>query len=324
MRKQREPNFFIVGAAKAATTSLASYLGQHPDIFLSAIKEPFYFVTDIGAKSYGSYEEYLSLFQKAGKARVVGEASTGYLFDQDAPSLIERNFPGARFLIMLRNPADMAFSLWRYMTSTGNETKKFEEAISVEERKYRRTAQFSGSCAGWWANYLYLERASYHEQVKRYIDIFGRNRIRIHIFENFIENPEQCCQEIFAFLGVDDHFVPDCRRIINASGGVRSQLLKDLRHRKYPLIQKLVPKRHRMRIRGFARQINIKKEAKMAMDSETRRTLTRFFREDIASLERLLGFEVLQWRNNDDAPVDTDGADSMVNEGVKEDAVRLR
>jgi hypothetical protein len=308
MKRQREPNFFIVGAAKAATTSLADYLGQHPDIFLSAIKEPFYFVTDIGAKGYGSYDEYLSLFQKAGNARAVGEASTGYLFDQDAPGLIEKHFPGARILIMLRNPVDMAFSLWRYMTITGNEAKKFEEAISDEERRHRKTLQFGESCAGWWANYLYLERASYYEQVKRYIEIFGRSRIGIHIFETFIENPVECCQEMFAFLEVDHRFVPNCGEIINASGGVRSQILRDLRHRKYPLIQKLVPKRHRMRIRSFARQINIKKEPKLVMNQETRSTLMTFFREDIVSLEHLLGFEVLQWRSNDGAPMDREGS----------------
>lgn len=84
-REIKEPNFFIVGAAKSGTSSLAYYLGQHPDVYMSPVKEPCYFLSDFGLDDYN---EYISLFRGAGDALAVGEASTGYLADEYAATAI--------------------------------------------------------------------------------------------------------------------------------------------------------------------------------------------------------------------------------------------
>ncbi len=112
------PNFFIVGAAKSGTTSLVHYIEQHPDIYMSAVKEPFYYVSDHG---YEDFDEYAGLFSGAKNELRVGEASTGYLFDPCAAQKIKDEYRDAKIIICLRNPIDMAFSYWKYMQVNGSE-----------------------------------------------------------------------------------------------------------------------------------------------------------------------------------------------------------
>ncbi len=286
------PNFFIVGAAKSGTTSLAHYLGQHPDVFISPVKEPCYFVRDAGL---ADYDQYLSLFKRAGGARAIGEASTGYLYEECAPGWLHEHFPEAKVIIILRNPVDMAFSYWQYMQVIGNESKSFKEAISEKERAYRRTDNFKLSCVNWWASYLYLERALYSEQVKRHLDIFGTEKVRVYIFEEVFSDLPYYCKDIFEFLGVDPHFVPKFD-VVNEGGQVRFQLLKNIRNRQYPILRNLLPLRHRERIRRFLLKINLSKNHKVRMNPQTRSRLEAFFQEDIGKLERLLSREIPQWK----------------------------
>ena len=113
------PNFFIVGGVKCGTTSLAAALNKHPKIFIPSEKEPHFFATDVGFKRS---EEYLRLYRDASNAIALGDASTGYLYDANAGRRIREFDPNSKVIIMLRNPADAAFSLWQYMQVNGNET----------------------------------------------------------------------------------------------------------------------------------------------------------------------------------------------------------
>lgn len=286
----REPNFFIVGAAKCGTTSLADNLKQHPQIFMSPHKEPNYFIKDVGYCG-----DYLELFRRAKNAIAIGEATVGYLFDEAAPFAIKKRFPEARIVIMLRNPPDMAFSLWRYMHITGDESKSFEIAISEHERNYRKSEEFRHKALVWWANYLYLDRALYYEQVKRYFDVFGRERVKVYIFEDFIKNQEAFYRDIFNFLGVDTDFTSNLTKS-NEGGELRSNLVKKVLLGRYPLLRKLMPLEYRARIRSFILHINIKKAGKKEMCHEIRKRLEVFFKEDIGKLENLLGYKISVWK----------------------------
>ncbi|MDO8426875.1 MAG: sulfotransferase [Deltaproteobacteria bacterium] len=292
MAEAKKPNFFIVGAAKSGTTSLADNLKQHPEVFISPVKEPFYFVSDYGLKDFDSY---LSLFKKAGDAKAIGEASTGYLFDGSAASSIKKAFPDSRIIIILRNPADMAFSYWKYMLIIGNESKSFEEAINKKEREYRKTEDFKRKCVNWWASYIYLERAMYSEQVKRFFDIFGSDRVRVCIFEDFIKRPEEYYTDIFHFIGVDENFVPKLS-IRNEGGEVKYQFLKNIINNKHTFLKKFFCKGVREKMRLFFLDVNTKK-IRSKMDPNTRELLNVFFKDDIKELESLLGREIEAWRS---------------------------
>lgn len=286
---------FIVGAAKSGTTSLAHYLDQHPQIFITPIKEPFYFVQGTGIETY---EEYLDLFQGAGAADVIGDASTGYLFEEGAAKRINESFGGSKVIIMLRDPVEMAFSYWQYMFLIGNESKSFEEAISEEARRYRSTEEFRKQAVRWWASYLYLERASYYLQLKAYLETFGPERVRVCIFEEFYKDPKTACRELFTFLGVDERFIPKFKKV-NEGGEMRSLFLRYLRNREFPLLKKITPITWRYKARGFLLRLNIRKGKKSRMSPFTRERLIAYFRDDVRNVEHLLGRPITQWQSSE-------------------------
>lgn len=295
-RKVREPNFFIVGSAKSGTTSLAHYIGQHPDAFMCPLKESHYFSSAFGSSDFGlsNLDEYLLLFSKAGDATAVGEASTGYLFDVASAETIYEKFPEGKILIILRNPAEMVFSHWRHTSLKGNESRMFEEAISASERKYRKTEEFKHDVSDWRVSHFYLERAMYWAQVKRYMDVFGSDNVKVWIFEEFFAKPEESCRDVFSFLNIDHSFTPDCL-VVNKGGMPRFQLLKSLMNRKHPTLKRIFPPTVRKRIRMTVQQLNTKK-GYQTMNHGMRKKLEGFFRDDVENLEKLLGREITAWK----------------------------
>jgi hypothetical protein len=202
----RRPNFLIVGAAKAGTTSLYYYLRQHPEIFMPEAKEPHYFVHDAGI---GSWKKYLSLFQGAGDKRMLGEASTGYLFSEESPRWIQAILGDIPIVILLRNPAGRAFSLYWWMAREGyEEAGTFSRALELEDER-RTDPVFRETCPQFFSDYLYFTTGLYCEQVRRYFDTFGRERVKVCLFEDFTQDPLATCRDIFGFLGVQTGFTPE-------------------------------------------------------------------------------------------------------------------
>ena len=130
------PGFFIVGAPKTGTSAMWRYLMDHPDVFMSAKKEPHYYATDIvdpivRDPSLG-IDWYLSLFRDAGDAKVVGEASIFYLFSKAAIPALRDAYPDAKILVMVRNPVDLIHSFHSQLLYSGQETEKsFERAWAL-------------------------------------------------------------------------------------------------------------------------------------------------------------------------------------------------
>src|SRR5919108_6309578 len=112
--KEIWPNFFIVGTQKAATTSLYFYLKEIPGVYMSQVKEPFYFAPHAVQSNTSDLirdkREYLRLFENASGYVAVGEASPIYLWDPDAPKLIHQTVPHARIIMILRDPIERAYS----------------------------------------------------------------------------------------------------------------------------------------------------------------------------------------------------------------------
>ncbi len=116
-----EPNLFLVGAPKCGTTSVANYLAQHPEAFVCKPKEPAFFADDLRDRLVSNEREYFGLFRSAGIERWVCDASTDYLFSQNAIARISQLYPDARFIVTCRDHADMAFSLYQEQYSNGYE-----------------------------------------------------------------------------------------------------------------------------------------------------------------------------------------------------------
>jgi hypothetical protein len=205
----RLPNFFISGAARCGTTSMWQYLRQHPDIHMPPAveqKEPSHY-----CEIYGVHDRavYLSLFKDAGTKKMVGEASGPYLTSPDSPGRIQKEIPNAQFIILLRNPAKRAFSLYKWMQENGYEKcGTFEEALKAEKETRFQNDWFIKNNGQYYYNFLYFNSGLYYEQVKRFYDTFGREQVLVFIFEEFAENTASAVKNAYSFLGVDPSFQP--------------------------------------------------------------------------------------------------------------------
>lgn len=290
-----KPNFLIVGAAKCGTTSLYQYLSQHPDIFMPQWKEPSFFIGDpfkpLNSVTKTAYDK---LFKKVRHETAIGESSTGYLYDKAAPQLIKNALGHIKVIIMLRDPVAMSYSLYNHQfRKEGESLKTFENALDAEESR-RKNSSFKKSCYGWHANYYYYQRALYHRQVKRYLDIFDQNNVFIIIFEDLTDDPLGIAQKAFSFLGVDDAFVP--RIEIHNPGGEILQIPKFWRDSGLLLksISFVFSKNVIKKIPHLLRTVGRKPPS--PINPETVQKLRERFHDDICQLEKLIGRDLSAWK----------------------------
>ena len=293
------PNFLIVGAAKSGTTSLFSYLEQHPEVYVPPIKEPAYF-SDGKPTIVHSDVEYEALFDGRHKEKAVGEASTPYLYDVNAPKRIANMLQNPTIFIILRNPALRAYSLWGHnFYQFGCETLPFEEALRQEEARIA-SHDFNKTWNFFYGNYHYFRSGLYYEQVKRYIDTFGRNRVHIYIFEEFINNPKKTCKEIFLCLGINPNFCPLFEKH-NVSPGYKVGFLQrflmsppsflEKAYQSLPMMLKLMAYRA-----GKAMYVmNQEYVPRPPLDVRLKAELMDNYRDDIHKLEKLLKRNLSIW-----------------------------
>jgi hypothetical protein len=280
----RWPNLFIVGAAKAGTTSLYHYLKQHPDIFMSSFKEPKYFSTIDPApelkyfvKFIADEASYLKLFAEAGQEAYRGEASTSYLWDPEAPARIKAASPEARIIIILREPVSRSFSHYLNDVREGIEKRSFPEAIAADLQTVH---------PAWGVTPLYIELGRYPQQVRRYLDLFGP-RVSVYFFEELIRDVPTHLTHIFNFLELDprpaQQIVPE---IHNTYAKPRNEFSSTLIRNNWArtMVRTLFPEPWRKKLRQFATV----QEAKPLIDPETKQLLHTFYAPEVVALGQLL------------------------------------
>jgi Sulfotransferase domain len=205
-----KPNFFILGAPKCGTTSMAAWLGQHPAIFIPATKEPNFFNTDDNQEPiYGvaTLDAYEALFAAAAVAQpAIGEASVFYLSSAVAVANILRYQPNARFIVMLRNPIDMAPALHAEMLILGLENvRDFGTAwdLQYDRRHGRHVPVLSGS---WRRLFLYADVCALGTQLQRLFTAVPRDRVLTILLDDAVADPRREYVRALRFLGVDDDF----------------------------------------------------------------------------------------------------------------------
>ncbi len=201
MRSQNlKPNLFIVGAARSGTTSLWQYLKQHPNVFMpedELYKEPAYFSVkgcDVG------YKRYLDIFNGVDKLhKWIGEASTAYLTDWTSSKRLYEFNPNAKIIILLRNPADRAYSMYNWMVQEGYEyAESFEKALELEDERINKKIPNWFEPEYHW-NYLYFSSGLYCEQVKRYLQLFRENVLVVKL-DDFRAAFDKQYKKICSFL----------------------------------------------------------------------------------------------------------------------------
>jgi hypothetical protein len=322
----RVPNLFIVGAPKSGSTSLYEYLREHPDVFMSAVKEPCYFAADLALDKSGNFMRYgqdeklyFDLFSEAGDAKVAGEASTRYLYSQQAPRLIHGIAAEARIVAVLRNPVDMMHSLHAHKMAAGTEDiADFEQALAAEDDRHagQRIPPFSNPKLA-----TYTDRARFGEQVERWIATFGRERVRVMIFEEMVADPALAFRRLLEFLGIDPDFQPSSFAAHNVAHDSRSPTLRRVLNSRVPqwVAWRLMPRvigdlPTRTLVRRFSQgTLQRRQIERAALSPELRRRLEAELAPDVKRLSQLLGRDMsLFWFGRPAVNAPLDVADSRV------------
>jgi len=299
---RRYPDFYIVGAPRCGTTFMYEYLRRHSRIFMPDRKEPGFMCTDLDSGSYldslsfmRSAEEYLDLFAEAPPGSLTGEGSTWYLYSRDAAERIRRSNPRARTIIMLRDPADMLYSLHERRVYGGSEDlERFEDALAAEED--RRQGRRIPARARNLKAFQYREVGRYWEQVNRYLHVFGPADVCIVFFDDFRRAPHQAYETVVRFLGLEPE--PIEVEVVNASARRTSARLRRLMLT--PAVVRLgrlvIPSRVRPRVGPLMDRMTTRATTRPPMSEATRSRLRADLRDDIVRLSDLLGEDlVARW-----------------------------
>jgi hypothetical protein len=210
------PDFFLVGHAKCGTTALYEALRRHPQIFMSAVKEPQYFARSERAgegavarleetgRGAQSLEGYLSLYAAAQSEQRIGDASTFYLWSRCAPARIAQAQPDAKIIAIFREPASFLRSLHLQMVQTNVEPENdLRRALALEGE--RRQGRRIPPNARWPAALLYSERVKYQEQIARFDSLFPREQVLVIIYDDFLADNEGTMRRLLRFLEVEEN-----------------------------------------------------------------------------------------------------------------------
>ena len=296
----RLPDFFIVGAPKCGTTSMYSYLGQHPGIFMPFHKEPLFFGADLTHR-YGRMApaEYLALFRDARDDQLVGEASAWYLYSQHAAQEIREVAPEARIIVMLRNPIDVMYAQHGELLFSRQENiAHFGEALAAEPRRIGGRDLPPGSFRR--ENLYYRRMVRFAEQLERYVSTFGRDRVHVIIYEDLRDDTAAVYRRLLDFLGVE----PDARVVFtprNQSKRARITWIQRLIWDP-PLKRHLVPILRRFpiahRARGALLRANSVDAPRAELDPVLRAELARELAPEVARLGSLLNRDLGHWTSD--------------------------
>lgn len=285
------PNLFIVGAPKAGTTTLYEYLRNIPDIFMSPVKEPHFFdVKTMPAdhpytRPIRDKKKYLKLFSKAKDEKLIGEASPTYLADPDAPKLIHEVSPKAKIIISLRDPVERVYSFY---LMASNQTDLINLPFH-EQLIFDLTKQTDRIVKG-----LELDKGKYFDSVKRYVELFGEEQVKIIFFEEFVQSTEKIINEIADFLGIKQTYEFKAQ-IVNPYGVPRSKVATHLisSTKLSRFAKKIIPSSARSLVKD---KVLLKPAKKPKMTEEDRNLLKNYYKNDVEKLKTFLRREI-PWPN---------------------------
>lgn len=297
---EQRPSFFLVGAPKCGTTALYTYLKPHPDVFLTQMREPMFFGSDLYCPPERrlTLDRYLALFSGARGERCVGECSTRYFVSKRAADEIHRFEPAARIIVMLRSPVEMMHSLHSQLLYSGEEhIENFEAALADEER--RRALLEQGDPPPIAQVLVYRDVAHYTDHVERYFSVFGRENVHVIVLEEFARDTRQAYKQVLQFLGADPDFEPSFE-VVNQFKVVRSKRLDDLLlHPPQPLqtLSRRVPARLRRAAFRTTRALNTRPGQRPEIPARLRLELETELTGEIERLETLLARDLSCWRS---------------------------
>lgn len=240
------PNFIVLGAAKCGTTSLYYYLGEHPQVYMSPVKEPGFFCNQDGRNanrqkypwerrySVKTLEAYEELFQGVKQEIAMGEASVGYLPAPETPARIHALIPAAKLIAVLRDPTSRLYSGYMMRRRRGEVVEPFAALVRRSIQEY-----WDGE-----RDHKSFRVGFYRQHLDRYYAVFPAEQIKVMLFDDLKADARQFMQNLYEFLCVDLSFKPYLNRQHNKGVIPRSKLLHNALIWSYParaLVRRFVP-----------------------------------------------------------------------------------
>lgn len=290
----KSPNFFIIGAPKCGTTSLASWLAEHPNVYIPPVKEPHYFNTDLAYINTPSERQYRRLFNSVTeKHSAIGEASVFYLYSENAVEEIERRIPNSRYVVLVRNPVEMAPSLHDQQVFSGNEhITDFERAWLISDDRLLGKSAVRHCREPRLLAYQSVCRLG--EQVARLYTQVPKERVLALVLDDLKADPRREYHKVLEFLGVPD----DGRRQFPVANRAKE--------RRWPAMRRVIVAVNEARgsigiprlgsgVMPWLDRLNLVERPRAELSSDLRKELREYFRDDVELLSALLGRELCSW-----------------------------
>jgi hypothetical protein len=292
------PDFFVIGAYRSGTTYLHRALGQHPQVFVPALKEPNFFAVDgnddatpeLLMRSVVDPAEYERLYCGASDSQRCGDVSPEYLRNPAAPRRIRRTHPDAPLVAILRNPVERAYSDYLQHRARGSEPcDTFSEALDQQDE---RRAGLSRSAPH------YLDSGRYGIQLQRYTALFDPEQILVLLYEDLQADAADVARRVFEHVGVDPSVVVELESDVNASGLPRNVAYRALLRARRSVGTRLSPRAIES-VRPYWDRAMRRGLVKPQLDATDRHRLVEIYRDDVEGLQTLIGRDLGHWLRED-------------------------
>lgn len=303
------PNFLVIGAGKSGTTSLYEYLNEHPEVFMSEIKETNFFALEDEQLispdndpeqmkhypwSVTRYKTYQNLFQKVKNEKAIGEVSPMYLYSQKAAKSIKKRLPNVKLIALLREPVDRLYSRYLHLARE-NRTPSNHFADSLDPSSI------------WWKRNDLVQEGFYYSHLDTYYKLFSKEQIKVVLYDDFRLNPKQVLKEIYQFIGVEDSFSPDLKTSYNVSGLIvnpkldqligQNSILKAWINDHLPSLAKLLTKQKK--VKKWVNKMRKSNLRKPTLSNALRKEIsTKIYHSEIEKLQLLIDRDLTHWQYN--------------------------
>ncbi|MEQ9667893.1 sulfotransferase family protein [Coleofasciculus sp. G2-EDA-02] len=291
------PTFLIIGVQKAGTTSIYNYLNQHPQIYMSPVKETNFLeknweeIEDQRKAKIDTFEKYCQLFTGVKDEIAIGEASPNYLFHYESSSeRIKRYVPNAKLIAVLRNPVDRAYS--DYLMHIRDAIGKGKRTSLSEQIKYRADKSFV------------ILKGFYYKHLQHFYEEFDREQIQVYLYDDLSKKPIEFMQNMYRFVGVDDTFLPDVSKKAQVAKVPKNTAVNNILRQQNPLrtivssgLRLILPLEVRQNLRSRLIQMNSQEKKAAPLSPEDRQQLIELYREDILKLQDLIQRDLSAWLN---------------------------
>lgn len=300
------PNFVIIGAGKSGTTALYEYLAEHPQVYMSQIKETNFFALEgeqlvdpkddpeqmhYYPRSITKWEDYLKLFDGATDEKAIGEVSPMYLYSPEAAFRLKEKLPNVKIIAILRNPVDRLYSRYMHLARENRPpSSHFEDALTP------------GNI--WWKRNDLVQEGFYHTHLSKYYELFPSDQIQVYLYEDLRKDPLKVIQNIYDFIGVDGWFEPDLSVSYNVSGVIQNKTLDKLIGQNSIIkkaIRQISPKLtdrviNNQLLKRWISQLRKKNLKKAPLSKETRVAMIQnIYQTEVQKLQSLINRDLTNW-----------------------------